>query len=102
MHLSRRAGGGYRVCYAIADVASYVRPGGPLEAESWVRGQTIYLPDGRIPLHPPVLSEDAVSLLPGGDRAAVVWTIDLDADGATVAISLERARGRSRAELDHR
>ncbi|MBG0565769.1 RNB domain-containing ribonuclease [Actinoplanes aureus] len=101
MHLSRRAGGGYRVQYAIADVASYVRPGGALEAESWLRGQTVYLPDGRIPLHPPVLSEDAVSLLPGGDRAAVVWTIDLDADGETVGVEVERARVRSRAKLDY-
>ncbi len=101
MHLSRRPGGGYRVCYAIADVASYVRPGGPLEAETWVRGQTIYLPDGRIPLHPPVLSEDAVSLFPDVDRAAVLWTIDLDADGATTAVTLERARVRSRAKLNY-
>jgi exoribonuclease R len=101
VHLSRRPGGGYRVRYAIADVASYVRPGGPLDAESWVRGQTIYLPDGRIPLHPPVLSEDAVSLLPGGDRAAVLWTIDLDADGATTAVHVERARVRSRAKLSY-
>jgi exoribonuclease R len=101
MHLSRRPGGGYRVKYAIADVASYVRPGGPLEAETWVRGQTIYLPDGRIPLHPPVLSEAAVSLFPDVERAAVLWTIDLDADGATVAVSLERARVRSRAKLDY-
>ncbi|MBW6436728.1 RNB domain-containing ribonuclease [Actinoplanes hulinensis] len=101
VHLSRRAGGGYRVRYAIADVAAYVRPGGVLEAESWARGQTVYLPDGRIPLHPPVLSEGAVSLLPDGDRAAVVWTIDLDGDGETVAVEVERARVRSRAKLDY-
>lgn len=101
MHLSRRDGGGYRVVYAIADVAGYVRPGGAVEAESWVRGQTIYLPDGRVPLHPPVLSEDVVSLLPGGDRAAVVWTIDLDDSGETVGVSVERARVRSRAKLDY-
>ena len=101
MHLSRRQGGGYRVRYAIADVATYVRPGGPLAAETWVRGQTVYLPDGRIPLHPAVLSEGAVSLFPDVDRAAVVWTIDLDADGATTAVSLERARVRSRAKLDY-
>ncbi|MEU4424573.1 RNB domain-containing ribonuclease [Actinoplanes sp. NPDC024001] len=101
MHLSRRDGGGYRVRYAIADVATYVRPGGAIEAESWVRGQTIYLPDGRIPLHPPVLSEGAVSLLPGVERAAVVWTIDLDSAGETVAVSLERARVRSRVKLDY-
>ena len=101
MHLSRRPGGGFRVRYAIADVASFVRAGGALEAETWVRGQTIYLPDGRIPLHPEVLGEGAASLLPDADRAAVVWTIDLDADGATVAVGLERARVRSRAKLDY-
>src|SRR4051812_38089336 len=101
MHLARRAGGGFRVRYAIADVASFVRPGGPLEAETWIRGQTIYLPDGRIPLHPPVLSEGAVSLFPDVERAAVVWTIDLDADGGFVDVALERARVRSRAKLDY-
>lgn len=101
MHLSRRDGGGYRVRYAIADVASYVRAGGSLEAETWVRGQTVYLPDGRIPLHPPVLSEGAVSLFPDVERAAVVWTIDLDGDGGIVDTVLERARVRSRAKLDY-
>ncbi|WP_433377028.1 RNB domain-containing ribonuclease [Actinoplanes sp. CA-142083] len=100
MHLSRREGG-YRVRYAIADVASYVRPGGALEAETWARGQTIYLPDGRIPLHPEVLGEGAASLLPDGDRAAVVWTIDLDADGGTTGVAVERALVRSRAKLDY-
>ena len=100
MHLSRHDGG-YRVRYAIADVAAYVRPGGPLADETWCRGQTIYLPDGRIPLHPTVLSEGAVSLFPDVDRAAIVWTIDLDAEGAITAIHLERARVRSRAKLDY-
>jgi exoribonuclease R len=46
-----------------------------------------------------VLSEDAASLLPDRDRPAVVWTIDLDADGATVAVGVERALVRSRAKL---
>jgi exoribonuclease R len=101
VHISVRPGGGYRVAYAIADVAAYVRPGGPLEAATWVRGQTIYLPDGKVPLHPESLSEDAVSLLPDVDRAAMVWTIDLDADGAMVAVHLERALVRSRAKLDY-
>jgi exoribonuclease R len=101
MCLLRRPGGGYRVHYAIADVAAQVRPGGQLEAETWRRGQTIYLPDGKVPLHPETLSEGAASLLPDVDRAAVVWTIDLDSDGATVAVELERARARSRAKLDY-
>ncbi|WP_329012660.1 RNB domain-containing ribonuclease [Micromonospora rifamycinica] len=101
MHLGRRPGGGYRVRYAIADVATHVRPAGPLEEETWRRGQTVYLPDGNVPLHPHTLSEGAASLLPDVDRAAVLWTVDLDADGATVAVELERALVRSRAKLDY-
>jgi len=100
MYLSRR-GGGHRVLYAIADVSAFVAPGSALETETWVRGQTVYLPDGRVPLHPPVLSEDAASLLPDRVRPAVVWTIDLDAEGSTTGVSLERAVVRSRAKLDY-
>ncbi len=101
MCLLRRPGGGYRVHYAIADVASWVAPGGVLEQETWRRGQTVYLPDGKVPLHPPVLSEAAASLLPDQDRPAVVWTIDLDSGGATVAVAVERALVRSRAKLNY-
>jgi exoribonuclease R len=101
MCLTKRAGGGYRVYYAIADVASFVPRGGPLEAETWVRGQTVYLPDGKVPLHPVVLSEGLVSLLPGQDRSAVLWTIDLDSDGEITSARVERARVRSRAQLEY-
>ncbi|HEU4421544.1 MAG TPA: RNB domain-containing ribonuclease [Pilimelia sp.] len=101
VHLARRTGGGYRVHYAIADVGAYVRPGGDVDAEAWRRGQTVYLPDAKVPLHPISLSEGAASLLPELDRAAVVWTIDLAADGATTAVRLERARIRSRAMLNY-
>ncbi len=99
--LLSRPGGGYRVHYAIADVAAYVGPDSELERETWRRGQTIYLPDGNIPLHPRVLSEGAVSLLPDVDRAAIVWTIDLDGEGAVQEFALERARVRSRAKLNY-
>jgi exoribonuclease R len=101
MCLLRRPGGGYRVHYAIADVAAWVAAGGALEQETWRRGQTVYLPDGKVPLHPPVLSEAAASLLPDQDRPAVVWTIDLDSSGATVAVAVERALVRSRAKLNY-
>jgi exoribonuclease R len=96
-----RRTGGYRVHYAIADVAAYVRPGGRLEEETWRRGQTVYLPDGKVPLHPVALSEDAASLLPDADRAAVLWTIDVSDDGTPAAVRVERARVRSRAKLDY-
>ncbi|HWC32455.1 MAG TPA: RNB domain-containing ribonuclease, partial [Actinomycetota bacterium] len=76
-----RAGRGYRVHYAIADLTPFVRPGGAVDAETWRRGETGYMPDARAPLHPRVLSEGAASLLPAEDRPAVLWTIDLDERG---------------------
>jgi exoribonuclease R len=96
-----RTTNGYRVFYAIADVSAFVTPGGALEGDTWQRGQTVYLPDGRVPLHPANLSEGAASLLPDQVRPAVLWTIDLDADGATVAVRVERAIVRSRAKLSY-
>jgi exoribonuclease R len=90
-----RDGDGFRVRYAIADVPAFVEPGGPLDAEVLLRGQTIYCPDVRVPLHPPVLSEGAASLLPGEERPAFVWDIRLDAGGERTSAGLYRARVRS-------
>lgn len=100
MHLSRRPDG-YRVRYAIADVAAFVAPGGLLDAEAHRRVTTLYFPDCKIPLHPPVLSEGAASLLPDQTCPAVLWTIDLDADGRPTATEVRRALVRSRAKLDY-
>ena len=101
MHIERRAGGGYRVRYAIADVAAFVRPGGAIDGEAHRRRETFYSPDVRTPLHPPVLSEGAASLLPGQDRPAVLWTLDLDADGEQTGVEVARAVVRSRDRLDY-
>lgn len=100
MHLSRQ-GTGYRVRYAIADVAAFVVPSGALDQEAQRRVTTLYFPDGKVPLHPELLSEGAASLLPDQDRPAVLWTIDLDGDGRTLAVDVRRALVRSRAKLDY-
>jgi len=99
-HACRR-GPGYRVSYAIADPGAFVRPGGALDAESRARGATLYAPDARVPLYPAVLGEGRASLLPDGERRAVLWTFDLDADGAVETARMERALVRSRAQLDY-
>lgn len=101
LRIETAPGGGWRVFYAIADVGALVVPGGALEAESLARGQTIYLPDGSHPLHPRALSEGAGSLLPGEDRPAVLWTVDVDADGEAASTSVERALVRSRERLTY-
>lgn len=101
MHLSRRAGGGWCVTYAIADVATFVAPGGAIDREAHRRAVTTYLPGVRIPLHPPVLSEGAASLLAGEERPALVWSFELDAEGEPRSTSLRRMRIRSQAQLDY-
>ncbi|MBW8806043.1 MAG: RNB domain-containing ribonuclease [Catenulisporales bacterium] len=101
MYLERREGGGYRVHYAIADVAAFVTPGGALDQETHRRGETYYMPDMRIPLHPEILSEGAASLLPDRERPALLWRIDLDSSGETTDIDVRRTRVRSRAKLDY-
>ncbi|MFF4057765.1 RNB domain-containing ribonuclease [Streptomyces sp. NPDC001668] len=100
MHLSRR-GTGYRLRYAIADVAAFVVPGSALDAETHRRVMTLYFPDSRVPLHPALLSEGAASLLPDQVRPAALWTIDLDAEGRTTGADVRRALVRSRAKLDY-
>lgn len=94
MHLER-AGEGYRIRYAIADVPAFVEPGGALDAEVRLRGQTIYCPDTRIPLHPTEISEGAASLLPDVERPAYVWDMRLKPDGTRDSAELYRAMVRS-------
>ncbi|MFC5501244.1 RNB domain-containing ribonuclease [Lysinimonas soli] len=96
-----REGAGYRFWYAIADVPAFVAPGHLIDAEAHKRGQTMYAPDGRIPLHPTVLSEGAASLLPDQLRGAFVWEFGLDANAAVTSSSLTTARVRSRRRLDY-
>jgi exoribonuclease R len=96
-----RTADGFRVHYAIADLGAVVAPGGSLDTEVRRRGQTVYLPDGSVPLHPPVLSEGTSSLLPDGPRAAVLWTVDLDADGEVTGVDVRRATVASLARLDY-
>jgi exoribonuclease R len=96
-HLSRRPGG-FLLRYAIADVAAFVRPGGAIDAETHERGETYYAPTHRTPLHPEVLSEGATSLLAGQERPALVWELELDADGLTTSTRVARARVRSRRQ----
>jgi exoribonuclease R len=100
LHLERSADG-YRVRYAIADVPAFVAPNGPIDAEARRRGQTMYAPDGRIPLHPTVISEDAASLLPGEVRGAFVWDFTLDAAADVIAATVARARIRSIRQCDY-
>lgn len=85
--------------YAIADVGWFVQPGDALDVEAFERVVTIYLPDRRATLYPPLLSEGAASLLPDVDRPAVVFTVRVGPDGTSTLDGAERAIVRNRAKL---
>lgn len=96
-----RTSAGFRVHYAIADLGTFVTPGGALDREVRQRGQTIYLPDGNVPLHPTALSEGAASLLPGQVTPAALWTLDCDERGELGHAHVRRALVRSQARFDY-
>jgi exoribonuclease R len=100
LHLAR-TDDGFRVHYAIADLAAFVTPGDPVDAEAHRRGETLYGPGSKVPLHPPVISEGAGSLLAGQVRPALLWTIDVDDEGEGTRARVERALVRSRAQLTY-
>jgi exoribonuclease R len=102
LHIARDRSGDFVVSYAIADIAAFVRSGDPVDREAHRRGTTLYAPDCRTPLHPPVLSEGAASLLPNEVRPALLWTIKLNHRGQTMSAEVVRAKVRSRAQLSYR
>ncbi|MFE3292421.1 RNB domain-containing ribonuclease [Rhodococcus sp. NPDC059234] len=99
--LLERTATGFVLHYAIADVAAVVVPDGHLDRETRRRGQTFYLPDDSLPLHPRVLSEGAASLLPGQARPAALWRIELDDRAEPVTFEVTRALVRSVARFDY-
>lgn len=84
----------------IADVAAYVRPGGAVDADARWRGTSVYVPGMVEPMLPPVLSNDACSLVPHVDRLAV--TVRMDLDGSQVVrTQVMRSVIRSDARLEY-
>jgi ribonuclease R len=71
-----------RVWVHIADVSAYVSEGSLVDLEAKRRGTSVYVPGAVEPMLPEALSNDACSLVPGVERAAV--TVELELHGAKV------------------
>lgn len=93
-------GGASRVWVHIADVSAFVAPGSLVDREAARRATSVYLPGRVEPMLPEALSNDACSLVPGEERAAV--TAEMDFDGPRVVrAAFYRSTIRSDARLDY-
>jgi ribonuclease R len=98
---ARREGDHLRLWVHIADVTAYVRPGGPLERETFRRGTSVYVPGAVEPMLPEALSNRACSLRPGEEKLAV--TVELELHGHDARnVSFHRSRVRSDRRLTYR
>lgn len=93
--------GGHVVWVAIADVATYVRPGTALDIEARKRGNSTYFPDRVVPMLPDRLSGDLCSLHEGVPRACIAVRMQLDADGQKIGHRFVRGLMRSAASLHY-
>ena len=99
--IERRADGGYRLAVHIADVAHYVREGGAVDEEAYLRGTSVYFPDRVVPMLPHALSSDVCSLVEGEDRLTQSVVIDLDEGGRVEKTAFHDGVIRSAARLSY-
>ena len=93
--------GGHILWVAIADVATYVRSGKPLDREAVKRGNSTYFPDRVVPMLPDRLSGDLCSLHEGVPRACIAVRMQIDAHGEKISHSFHRGLMKSPAALNY-
>ncbi|MGA0531512.1 ribonuclease R [Hansschlegelia sp. KR7-227] len=91
--------GGHVVTVAIADVASYVRPGSALDREALDRGNSVYFPDRVVPMLPERISNDLCSLKEAENRPALAVRMVFSKDGRKLRHSFHRVMMKSAAKL---
>jgi len=92
---------GWRLIVAIADVATYVKPGSALDREACERGNSVYFPNQVLPMLPEVLSNGLCSLNPAVDRLCLAAELFIGPRGKTRAFRFFPAVMRSAARLTY-
>ena len=96
-----RAGEGWRLLVAIADVAHYVDIDSPLDKQATIRGTSVYFPDRVVPMLPEVLSNGLCSLNPKVDRLCMVCDMRVSKAGKVTRSEFVEAVMRSKARLTY-
>jgi ribonuclease R len=98
---AEKAGSGWRLVVAIADVSHYVQMGKALDDEARTRGTSTYFPDRVVPMLPEVLSNGLCSLNPKVDRLCLVCDMRIGASGKVEKSKFYRAVMHSHARLTY-
>ncbi|BBO91251.1 ribonuclease [Desulfosarcina ovata subsp. ovata] len=72
----------------ISDVAQFIKKGDRLDQEALSRGSSIYLPDNRISMAPPVLAENRLSLKKGHIRPAISTMVKVSRTGDIISYDI--------------
>ncbi len=75
----------YRVGVHITDVSSYIKNNDPLDKEARSRMTSIYLPDEKIPMLPPTISEGLCSLIANQIKRTISFIFTVDPEGNILA-----------------
>ncbi|XZG71751.1 ribonuclease R [Chitinibacteraceae bacterium HSL-7] len=98
---AERAGKGWRLIVAIADVSHYVRPDDALDQTSFERGNSVYFPRRVIPMLPEQLSNGICSLNPDVARLCMVCDMEVGPKGAIKRYDFYPAVMHSKARLTY-
>ena len=75
----------------ITDVSAFVEPATAVDAEAATRGASLYLPEAKIPMLPPALSENLSSFRVGERNPAVSFMVRLSPGGEIVEYRIVRS-----------
>ncbi len=96
---AERAGMGWRLIVAIADVSHYVKPDGALDTSARERGTSVYFPRRVVPMLPESLSNGLCSLNPRVDRLCMACEMHVNDQGKVTVSRFLRGVMRSHARL---
>jgi exoribonuclease-2 len=92
---------GWQVGIHIADAGALIAPGSAVDREADRRMATLYLPERRVGMVPPVLDEQAGSLVPGESRACLSLLVRVNEAGQVVKREVVPSVVRSRTALSY-
>lgn len=91
----------YELGVHIADVSHYVRPGSALDREAYLRGTSVYLTSGVIPMLPHKLSNEICSLNPEVDRLTYSVIIHITSTGKVIDYRIAKSVIRSKRRFTY-